>query len=77
MSTSTAEAEHIAASSCCAQILRLRNQLQSYGLVRSKMHIMYDNARPYQSSTTWCITTGSSTLISGFSLSSYLRACHK
>ena len=44
MSTSIVEAEHIAASNCCAQILRMRNQLQSYGLVRRKMHIMYDNS---------------------------------
>ena len=43
VSTSTAEAEYIAAGSCCAQILWMRNQLQDYGLVLNKIPIMCDN----------------------------------
>ena len=42
-STSTTEAEYIAAGSCCAQILWMRNQLQDYGLVLNKIPIMCDN----------------------------------
>ena len=43
VSTSTAEAEYIAAGSCCAQILWMRNQLQDYGLVLNKIPILCDN----------------------------------
>ena len=43
MSTSTAEAEYIAARSCCAQVLWIRNQLRDYGLVLERIHIMCDN----------------------------------
>ena len=43
MSTSTAEAEYIAAGSCCAQTLWIRNQLMDYGLVLHKIPIMCDN----------------------------------
>ena len=43
MSTSTAEAEYIAAGSCCAQILWMRNQLQDYGFVLNKIPIFCDN----------------------------------
>lgn len=43
VSTSTAEAEYIAAGSCCAQILWMRNQLQDYGLLLSKIPIYCDN----------------------------------
>ena len=43
MSTSTAEAEYIAAGSCCAQILWMRNQLQDYGLMLDKIPILCDN----------------------------------
>ena len=43
ISTSTAEAKYIAAGSCCAQILWMKNQLQDYGLAYSKIPIYYDN----------------------------------
>ncbi|KAL8125999.1 hypothetical protein AgCh_013333 [Apium graveolens] len=43
VSTSTAEAEYIAAGSCCAQVLWIRNQLMDYGLVLHKIPIMCDN----------------------------------
>jgi hypothetical protein len=43
VSNSTAEAEYIAAGSCCAQILWIRNQLKDYGLVLDKIPILCDN----------------------------------
>ena len=43
ISTATAEAEYIAAGSCCAQILWMKNQLQDYGLSYSKIPIYCDN----------------------------------
>ena len=43
VSTSTAEAEYIAAGSCCAQILWIRNQLNDYGLVLNKIPIFCVN----------------------------------
>ena len=43
VSTSTAEAEYIAAGSCCAQVLWIRNQLRDYGLVLERIPIMCDN----------------------------------
>ncbi|KAL8109911.1 hypothetical protein AgCh_025854 [Apium graveolens] len=43
VSTSTAEAEYIAAGSCCAQVLWIRNQLMDYGLVLHKIPIMCEN----------------------------------
>ena len=43
ISTSTAEAEYIAAGSCCAQILWMKNQLQDYGLSYSEIPIYCDN----------------------------------
>jgi hypothetical protein len=43
ISTSTAEAEYIAAGSCCAQILWMKNQLLDYGLRYSKIPIYCDN----------------------------------
>ena len=43
MSTFTAEAEYIAAGSCCAQVLWIRNQLRDYGLVLERIPIMCDN----------------------------------
>ena len=43
ISTSTAEAEYIAAGSCYAQILWMKNQLQDYGLSYSKIPIYCDN----------------------------------
>jgi len=43
ISTSTAESEYIAAGSCCAQILWMKNQLLDYGLSFSKIPIYCDN----------------------------------
>ena len=43
VSNSTAEAEYIAAGSCCAQILWIRNQLKDYGFVLNKIPILCDN----------------------------------
>ena len=43
VSTSTDEAEYIAAGSCCAQILWVRNQLRDYGLLLNKIPFFYDN----------------------------------
>ncbi|KAJ9539102.1 hypothetical protein OSB04_031835 [Centaurea solstitialis] len=43
VSTSTAEAEHVAAGICCAQVLWLRNQLQDYDIQLSKIPIYCDN----------------------------------
>ena len=43
VSTSTAEAAYIAAGSCCAQILWIRNQLRDYGLLLTKIPIFCDN----------------------------------
>ena len=43
VSTSTAEAEYIAAGSCCAQILWMKNQLLDYGLQVERISIFCDN----------------------------------
>ena len=43
VSNSTAEAEYIAAGSCCAQILWIRNQLKDYGFALDKIPIFCDN----------------------------------
>ena len=43
-STSTAEAEYIAAGSCCAQVLWMRNQLFNYGFKLEKIPIFCDNS---------------------------------
>ncbi|KAJ9553895.1 hypothetical protein OSB04_017940 [Centaurea solstitialis] len=43
VSTSTAEAEYVAAASCCAQVLWMRNQLLDNGFQLSKIHIYCDN----------------------------------
>ena len=43
VSTSTAEAEYVAAGSCCAQILWMRNQLADYDLQLSKVPIYCDS----------------------------------
>ena len=40
---STAEAEYVAAASCCAQLLWLRQQLSDFGLRYSSVPIMCDN----------------------------------
>ncbi|KAJ9546435.1 LOW QUALITY PROTEIN: hypothetical protein OSB04_018978 [Centaurea solstitialis] len=42
--TSTAEAEYVAAGSCCAQVLWMRNQLLDYGFQLSKIPIYCDNS---------------------------------
>ncbi|KAI3748889.1 hypothetical protein L6452_12302 [Arctium lappa] len=43
VSTSTAEAEYVAAGSCCSQILWMRNQLLDYDLQLSKIPIYCDS----------------------------------
>jgi len=43
VSISTAEAEYIASSSCCAQILWMKNQLLDYGLQVERIPIFCDN----------------------------------
>ncbi|KAJ9542282.1 hypothetical protein OSB04_028788 [Centaurea solstitialis] len=43
VSTSTAEAEYVAAGSCCVQVLWIRNQLLDYGFQLSKIPIYCDN----------------------------------
>ena len=43
VSTSIAEAEYVSAGSCCAQVLRMRNQLLDYDLQLSKILIYCDN----------------------------------
>ena len=43
VSTSTAEAEYIAAGSCCAQILWMKNQLMDYDVKYTKTPIFCDN----------------------------------
>nr|GEV75609.1 hypothetical protein [Tanacetum cinerariifolium] len=40
---STTEAEYIAMSGCCAQILWMRSQLTDYGFVFNKIHLYCDN----------------------------------
>ena len=40
---STAEAEYVAAGSCCAQVLWIKQQLEDYGVVQSKIPIKCDN----------------------------------
>ena len=43
VSTSTAEAEYVAAGSCCAQILWMQHQLADYGVIATKTPIFCDN----------------------------------
>ncbi|KAK6149465.1 hypothetical protein DH2020_016990 [Rehmannia glutinosa] len=43
IATSTAEAEYIAASSCCAQVLWMRQQLRDYDVEEKEIPIMCDN----------------------------------
>ena len=40
---STIEAEYIAASSCCAQILWIKQQLSDFGVTMHNVPIFYDN----------------------------------
>ncbi|GKA41290.1 hypothetical protein Tco_0733883 [Tanacetum coccineum] len=42
-SISSIEAEYIAMSSCCAQILWMRSQLSDYGFEYNRIHLYYDN----------------------------------
>ncbi|KAI3772514.1 hypothetical protein L6452_03700 [Arctium lappa] len=44
VSTSTAEVEYVAAGSCCAQILWMKNQLQDYDKFYSQVPILCDNS---------------------------------
>ncbi|KAK9073356.1 hypothetical protein SSX86_007680 [Deinandra increscens subsp. villosa] len=43
VSTSTAEAEYIAASSCCSQVLWIQNQMLDYGITFMETPILADN----------------------------------
>ena len=43
VSTSTAEAEYVAAGSCCAQILWMKSQLADYDIEFTKIPILCDN----------------------------------
>ena len=43
ISTSTAEAEYVAASSCCSQVLWIQNQMLDYGISIMKTPIFIDN----------------------------------
>ncbi|KAJ9547376.1 hypothetical protein OSB04_019919 [Centaurea solstitialis] len=43
VSTSTAEAEYVAAASCCSQALWMQTQLRDYGYTFNKIIILYDN----------------------------------
>ncbi|KAI3735404.1 hypothetical protein L6452_14900 [Arctium lappa] len=43
VSTSTAEAEYVAAASCCSQVLWMRTQLRDYGLDIDKIVILCDS----------------------------------
>ncbi|KAI3718887.1 hypothetical protein L6452_19772 [Arctium lappa] len=45
VSTSTAEAEYVAAASCCSQILWMRTQLRDYGFHFNKIPIYCDSKR--------------------------------
>ncbi|KAD3640121.1 hypothetical protein E3N88_29344 [Mikania micrantha] len=44
VSTSTAEAEYIAASSCCAQVIWIQNQMKDYGIDLFNTPIQIDNS---------------------------------
>jgi len=44
VSTSTCEAEYIAAASCCSQIVWIQQQLRDYGLQNSNTPIFIDNS---------------------------------
>ncbi|KAI3735537.1 hypothetical protein L6452_15038 [Arctium lappa] len=59
VSTSTAEAEYVAAASCCSQVIWMQTQLQDYGLQYDRIPILYDSkstiaisANPIQHSKT-------------------------
>ncbi|GKA93757.1 retrovirus-related pol polyprotein from transposon TNT 1-94 [Tanacetum coccineum] len=59
---STIEAEYIAMSRCCAQVLWMRSQLIDYGLAFNKIPLYYDNAVLLLSATTMSSTPDLSTL---------------
>ncbi|KAI3701418.1 hypothetical protein L6452_26471 [Arctium lappa] len=68
VSTSTAEAEYIAAGSCCAQILWMKNQLQDYDKVYSHVLILCDNSSAKPLPTIQCCILDLNTLIFGITL---------
>ena len=43
VSTSTAEAEYVAAASCCSQVIWMRTQLQDYGFAFDRIPIYCDS----------------------------------
>ncbi|KAI3702203.1 hypothetical protein L6452_27930 [Arctium lappa] len=59
VSTSTAEAEYVAAASCCSQVIWMQTQLRDYGLQYDRIPILFDSkssiaisANPVQHSKT-------------------------
>ncbi|KAJ9562324.1 hypothetical protein OSB04_007484 [Centaurea solstitialis] len=56
VSTSTAEAEYVAAGSCCAQILWMKNQLQDYDQQFTQVPILCDNSSAIAIQTIQCYT---------------------
>ena len=75
VSTSTAETEYIAAGSCCAQILWIRNQLWDYGLLLNKIPILCDNTSAIAISNNPVLH--SRTKAHRYHVSFYSRACHE
>jgi hypothetical protein len=43
VSLSTTKAEYVAAASCCAQLLWMRQTLKDYGIMFDKVPLLYDN----------------------------------
>lgn len=43
ISLSTAEAEYVAAGSCCTQMLRMKQMIRDYGIPQGKLNIFCDN----------------------------------
>ncbi|KAI3732633.1 hypothetical protein L1987_63840 [Smallanthus sonchifolius] len=64
VSTSTAEAEYIAASSCCAQVIWIQNQMLDYEMTFMVTPIHIDNMSAISITTIRCSTPRQSTLTS-------------
>ena len=54
VSLSTAEAEYIAAASCCTQLLRMRKTLKDYGVTCDKVPLLCDDGSGIRSPATPC-----------------------
>src|SRR4051812_24289521 len=63
VSISTAEAEYIAAGSCCTQILWLKKTLEDYGIYVKKIPLLCDNESAIKMLTILCNTLEQSILI--------------